>query len=57
MLPQEFEFFKENSFMKNVKQSQNKVNNSKQVTKVCQAKYAIALFGNFGIRTQVILCR
>ena len=57
MLPQEFEFFKENSFMKNVKQSQNKVNNSKQVTKVCQAKYAIALFGNFVIRTQVILCR
>ena len=57
MLPQEFEFFKENSFMKIVKQSQNKVNNSKQVTKVCQAKYTIALFGNFGIRTQVILCR
>ena len=29
MPPQEFEFFKENSFMKSVKQSQNKNNNRK----------------------------
>ena len=45
MLPQRFEFFKDNSFKKeSVERLQNKTSNHKSITKVYQIKYTIALF-------------